>query len=193
MDPQVRLNPEAPAPFLAMARAYQLGDREMAEKYARQFVRYLNNVIFQVKDLTQIIGQAMIQEGIIDEEDWVGAEQYLDRELSSARATSGSMAKATHEEALRRITPDPKGEVEVYYFFSLSCSWCRQMGPDIERLWLVNKKDRKVKFVSLSTAAMPTEWATAYKQYTGMTMPMFEGTAIAKRLWWSPQIIKKRT
>jgi hypothetical protein len=46
----------------------------------------------------------------------------------------------------------------------------------------VNKKDRKVKFVSLSTAAMPTEWATAYKQYTGMTMPMFEGTAIAKRL-----------
>jgi hypothetical protein len=180
LDPKVRINPEAPGPFIAMANAYQQGDRDTAKLYARQFVRYLNNVIFQVKDLTQIIGEAMIQEGTISEEDWVGAEQFLDREMASAREENGSLIKATHEEAMKRIKADPQNEVEVYYFFTLSCSWCRKMGADVERLWRATKGDKRVRMVALSLQSMPKALAASYKKHTGMTLPVMEGAKVAK-------------
>lgn len=179
-DPRVRINPEAPGPFIGMATAYQDGDMDTARKYADQYVRYQMNLVFQVRDLTQMIGQAMVRQGLLDEEDWVGGEQYLDWEMAKASTESGATIKATHEEAMKRIKPDSKGQAEIYFFFTLDCSWCRKMAPDIERLWRVTKGDSNLKMVALTMGPQPEEWIKSYREYTGLTAPIFEGADVAK-------------
>ncbi len=179
-DPRVRINPEAPGPFIAMATAYQDGDRETAAKYADQFVRYQMNLMFEVRDMTQLIGEALVRQKVIDEEDWVGVGQYLDFEFASAREENSSILKPTHEEAMKRIKPDPKNEAEIYYFFTLNCSYCRKMAADVERLWRVTKGDKKLKMVALTMGPQPKEWIESYRKYTGMTLPILEGEKVAK-------------
>lgn len=190
-DPKVRINPEAPSSFVGMAEANQNGDQETAKAYARQFVRYLTNMMFQVRQITQLIGEAMVEEGTVDEEDWVGVEQYLDWELAKGREQTGSPLRATHEESLKRITADVNGEVEIYYFFTLNCGYCRKMAPDVERLWQVTKSDPKVRMVALTLGPVSKEWIDAYRDYTGMTMPILDGEKVAKtfRVGFVPALV----
>lgn len=176
----MRINPEAPGPFIGLAEAYFRGDGPVAKLYARQFVRYLTDMMFAVKDITSLIGEAMIEQGQIDDEEWVGVEQYLDYELTKARNANGSMLKATNEDALKRITPDPKGEIEIYYFFTLNSSFARKMAPDVERLWRIAKKDPRIKMVALTLGAQPKEFIESYRKYTGLTVPIFNGELVAK-------------
>lgn len=188
---KVRINPEAPGPFIAMADAYQKGDITNAKLYARQFVRYLSDLMFQVRAITQLIGEAMVAEGTIDEEDWVGVEQYLDYEMALARQETASPIKITHEEAMKRIAADPKGEAEIYYFFTLNCSWCRKMAPDVERLWRVAKSDPRLKMVALTLGPTEKEWIGTYRDYTGLTVPIFNGQELAKtfRVRFVPAVV----
>lgn len=177
---KVRINPEAPGPFIAMADAFQRGDDVEAKAYARQFVRYLVDLMFQVKAITNLIGEAMVEEGTIEEDSWVGVEQYLDVELAEARSAVNSQVRPTHEEALKRIKADVKGEAEIYYFFSLSSSYARKMAPDVERLWQIAKKDPSLKMVALSLSPESNEYVSAYRRYTGLTAPIMTGTELAK-------------
>lgn len=177
---RINVNPEAPAPFVGMADAYFKGDLDVAKLYAKQFVRYLSDLMFAVKDMTSLIGNAMIEEGSIDEESWVGVEQYLDYQMAQARIETASAVKPSHEDALRRIKADPNGEVEIYYFFTLNCRYCRQMAPDVERLWRLSKTDPKIKMVGLTLGTTAAEWISSYKSYTGLTLPIFNGEQVAK-------------
>jgi hypothetical protein len=176
----MRLNPEAPGPFIGLASSYFQGDMVTAKAYARQFVQYLSDLTFAVKDITRLIGEAMIEAQEIDEEQWAGVEQYLDYELATARQETGSPLKVTAEDALRRVKPDPKGEVEVYYFFTLNSQHARKMTPQIERLWQLSKTDPRIKFVALTLAEQPKEWIESYKSYTGLTAPVLNGELVAK-------------
>ena len=178
----MRINPEAPGPFIGLADAYFRGDQEVAKLYAKQFVTYLSDLMFSVKDITKLIGEAMIEQGSIEESDWVGVEQYLDYELAQARNATNSPIKPSHEEALRRVKADPKGEVEIYYFFTLNSSYARKMAPDIERLWQLSKKDSRIKMVALTLGPTPKEWLQSYRNYTGLSLPIFNGEAVAKQL-----------
>lgn len=177
---KMRINPEAPGPFVGLASSYFEGDMDTAKAYARQFVQYLTDLTFAVKDITRLIGEAMIEAKQIDEEDWNGVEQYLDYELAMARQETGSPLKVTAEDALKRIKPDPKGEVEVYYFFTLNSQHARKMAPQIERLWQLSKSDPRIKFVALTLGSQPKEWIESYRSYTGLTAPVMNGELVAK-------------
>ncbi len=179
-DVPLRFNKEAPSSFVAMARAHVDGDHETARAYARQFVRYQKNMLFEVRELTKLIGAALVEEGVIDEEEWDGVEQYLNWEFANSREESGAVLKATHEDALKRITADPNGKAEIYYFFTINSSWARTMAPDVERLWQVAKRDPNIKMVALSMGPLPTKWVESYRNYTGLTIPIFEGAEVAK-------------
>ena len=119
-----------------MISAKRNGDQSTAEAYAQQFVRYQQDLFFEVRDMVSLIGNALIKEKVIDDDDWVGAGQMIDYELAKTRLEIGATLKPTHEAAMKRITGDSNQEVEIFYFFSLDCSWCRYMASDIERLWL---------------------------------------------------------
>ncbi len=188
---KVRVNPEAPSSIISMKDAYERGDMVMARQYARQFVRLMQNYQFEVRLMTQLILQAWIDEKAIDDEEAVGVTQMIDIELAKTRQELGAVIKPTQEVAMRRIKPDPKNEVEIYYFFSMNCSWCRYMAPDVERLWRAVKDDPRVKMVGLTMGSFTEEWLKDYRDYTGLSAPVFDGTEVAQqfKLAFVPAIV----
>ena len=182
-DPQVRINPEAPGPFKAMAAAYQSGDVKLATRYADQYVRYMVNLMFQVRQLTQMIGEALVRNGVLEEDSWVGVEQYMMKEFADARKKEDASIKVTHDLALQRIKSDPKGQAEVLVFCTLSSVFCREMAPDIERLRIATKNDKNVKLKFLVVEPNPErDWLESFSEYTGLNLPIHDGREIAKKL-----------
>ena len=181
--PSVRVNPDAPSSIRAMISAKRSGDQDTAVAYAQQFVRYQQDFFFEVRDMVSLIGDALIKEKVIDEDKWVGAGQMIDYELAKTRLEIGATLKPTHEAAMKRIKADSKQEIEIYYFFSLDCSWCRYMAPDLERLWRIAKKDKRIKMAALTMGENTKEWLDEYRNYSEWTMPVLPGDDLAKQ--WS--------
>ena len=179
--PSVRVNPDAPSSIRAMISAKRNGDQSTAEAYAQQFVRYQQDLFFEVRDMVSLIGNALIKEKVIDDDDWVGAGQMIDYELAKTRLEIGATLKPTHEAAMKRITGDSNQEVEIFYFFSLDCSWCRYMASDIERLWRIAKKDKRIKMAALTMGESTNEWLDEYKSYSEWSMPVLPGDELAKQ------------
>jgi thiol-disulfide isomerase/thioredoxin len=189
--PRIRINPDAPSPFIGMAMAHMEGDNETAAKYADQWVRYQQNFIFEVRELTRLVGEALIRQKAISEDDWQGVSQYIDYETAMQRKSEGSIFKATHEQAMARIKPDPNNEAGVYFFFHMNCGNCRLMAPDVERLYRAFQKDQKVRMVALTLGPTPATFVSDYRKHTGLTMPIFDGEKVAKQfgVGFSPAIV----
>lgn len=190
-DPKVRVNPEAPGPFVAMMEAYQSGDQALASSYANQLVRYYVNIMFQLRDVTQLVGQAMIKQGLIDEEDWGGVEQYLDIMAVKAKSDNNFPLKITHDEAMSRVKADPKAEAHVYFFMNLSNANCREMATSVERLARSMKGDSRVKMTAIILGQHSRQMLREYRNYTGLSIPMLPLEDIAKafRVRFVPTII----
>lgn len=170
----------APISFQCLTKAVLDKNHPLAEQCADEFVNYMVTLMFNVRQITHFINGALLRRGLIDEE----AAQYVDdwvaKGMAEAGDSSGSIIKATHDEVLRRVDSDPKQEVEIYYFFTLSCSYCRYMSGDIERMWLVAKNDPKIKMIGLTVDPTPKDWLESYRKYTGITMPILDGSGYAK-------------
>ncbi|HMO19287.1 MAG TPA: hypothetical protein PKA63_05950 [Oligoflexia bacterium] len=178
--PQVAINPEAPSSIISMIESNRRGDKVTAKAYAQQFVRVLQNYFFEVRQISSLIGDALIEEKVIEEEDWLGAEQAIDIELARTRLEKGVTIKPTNDVAMKRIVPDPKKEVQIFFIFSRSCSYCRFMAPDVERLNRVLSGDKRVKLTGLVVGGGDELWLNEFKAYTGLSIPVFEGTEFAK-------------
>lgn len=172
----------APESFKQLIRNQELKDFSAAERAADRFVEHMNNLAFMVRDTTRMIIAAKIRSGELDEEDARGVEQLLDWEMALARRNASSPFSPSHQQALKRITPDPKGQVDVYFFFSLNCRYCRDMGPDLERLHRAFAKDKNVKVSALVLGNPPKVWVDSFKDYTGLTVPVLNGEEAAKKL-----------
>jgi len=191
-DVPVRLNPEAPGPLLGLHSSIISNDIPLAERYADQLVRYEQKVIFLARFAADLIGEAMVRQGLIDEEEYIGAWQLRDYTDAKARELANSPIRPTHEEAMRRIVPDSENRAHIYYFFTLNCSWCRFMAPDVERLYLATKNDPNVRIVALTLGATPEDWVEEYRAYTGIKeTPIMEGADYAKgfRVAFVPAIV----
>ena len=179
-DYPVRLNEEAPAPFIKMVKADREKKYAEAEAHADQFVRYLANTMFEVRKYTKYIGRALIRNGFIKEDDWDGVEQLIDWHFAKAREENYAAIRATHDQAMKNVTPDPNNQAEIYYFFTLNSQWSRRMAPDVERMWQVAKRDPRISMVALTLGPQPKDWIESYRHYTGLTVPIKEGQEVAK-------------
>lgn len=176
-----RVDENAPEEFRDIVRGVRTQDMLAAADAADNFVDYMINLMFEVRQITELIGNALIKREAVSEEDMVGVGQYIDISFAEARESNYTTLKPTHKEAMKRITADPKHEAEIYYFFTLSCSYCRYMASDIERLWRVVQGDKKkLKMVALTLAKEEQSWIDSYREYTGMTLPIEEGSEVAK-------------
>ncbi len=180
--PQVAVNPNAPSSIISMIESSRRGDGVTAKGYAKQFVRMLQNYFFEVRQISSLIGEALIEEKVIKDDDWVGAAQAMDIEFAKTRLEKGIAIKPTHDVAMKRIIPDPKSELEVFFMFSRSCSYCRLMAPDVERLYRVFKDDSRVKFTGLVIGETDQLWLKEFRNYTGLSMEVFDGTELSKQV-----------
>ncbi len=175
-----RVDRNATEPFLNMVKENRTGNTKEAKRQAGLFVDYMLDLIFEVRTYTQMIGEQLVKKQVIEEEEWDGVEQFIDWTFAQGRNSSGAVLKATHDSAMRRITPDAKAEVEIYYFFTLNSKWSRLMAADIERLWRSVKRDPRVKMVALTLGPVPQAWIDSYRDYTGLTLPIQNGEEVAK-------------
>lgn len=179
--PSVRVNPEAPSSIRAMISAKRAGDNSLAEAYADQFVRYQQSYFFEVQQMVSLIGEALVRQKVINEEDWDGVGQMIDYEMAKTRYEKGEVIKPTHDAAMKQIEADVNQKAEIYYFFNLNCSWCRYMAPDIERLWRLSRRDKNISMNVLTVGSGSMDWLSEYKSYNGWTMPVMNGSALAKK------------
>lgn len=179
-DIRVKAIAEAPLSMKGLVDCQQHKDYRCAELYADRFVKYMVNLMTAVREITHLIGEAYVRLGQLDEEDWVGAEQLLDMQMAEVSKNDPLAFKLTHELALEQIKPDPTQKAEIFVFCSLSNRYCREMSPDIERLWQVAKADPRLKMVMVTLKRYPDPWIKSYRQYTGLSVPIREGANIAK-------------
>ena len=158
------------------------GIRLQQRPMRRQFVRTLQNYYFEVRQYTSLIGDALVEEDVIKDEELVGVAQSIDIELAKTRLEKGILVKPTHDVAMTRIISDPKKEVEVYYFFSRTCGYCRLMSTDVERINRVFEGDKRIKLTGLVVGASDEAWLKEFRDYTGLSIPVFDGTEFSKHL-----------
>lgn len=179
--PSIRVNPEAPSSIRALISAKRTGDTGLAKAYADQFVRYQQNYFFEVQEIVDLIGEALVRQSVINEEEWVGVGQAIDFEMAKTRYELGSIIKPTHEVAMKQVVADSNNKAEIYYFFGLSCSWCRYMAPDVERMWRLSQQDPNINMHVFTISSSSVDWLNEYKKYNEWTMPVYDGTEIAKQ------------
>lgn len=179
-DPRLRVNREAPPEFVGMIDAGESGDQATAKAYARAFVRYNVNLMFKLREYTRLIGEALIDEQVIEEDDWEGVEQYIDIKMAETRDETGALLKPKHEHALAQVKPTTDGKVEVFWFFSPGSYYSREMAPDVERLWHVAKSDPKIKLVALSIEEVSVERLRAFQEHVELSAPMYNGDEVKK-------------
>ena len=178
----LRIEPTAPSSIRDGITALVSGDRETAQAYAKQWTRQMTDMMFTVREWSNLVVKSLYDEGKIDEEEYYRAPEMVDQAMAQARDEMGSVFSPTHKDAMRRIKADPKGEVEVLYFFSLNCKFCRTMAPDVERLHQSLKNDPRVRLTAVTLGRTPDAWLDSYRKYTGLTVPMAQGEKLARQL-----------
>lgn len=189
-----RVDGNAPDEFKDLVVNFRSGDSEGAERSAESFVGYLSNLMYEVRSLTSLIANAMVKQGVVENEEIIGFEQFMDMEFAKAREAEGSAIKPTHEESMKRIKPDSNGRAEVYYFFTLSSKFAREMSSDIERLALLMQKDPNVQIRAMAVGVDEKQmsWLKEFTQYTGLkSIPIQDGTEAAKafRIGFVPALV----
>ncbi|MDD2941434.1 MAG: hypothetical protein PHC51_00565 [bacterium] len=179
---RTKVEADAPKSFINLHRHYQAGEIDLARESASQYVEYWVNLLFDTKQISGLILEAMIANGMIDEEQAQGAVQFQDWMSASGREKSGERIRATHDLSLKRIVPDTEAKAEVYYFFALNCQYCRDMAPDVERLRRALEQDKRVSVQALAVGNPPREWVEQFKDYADWRLPVYNGDTIAKDL-----------
>jgi hypothetical protein len=180
--PQVKADSTAPGSFQSIVTALDEGNEAAAKDATSRFVDYLSELLFKVNAITRLIGQEKVRRKEMSEEELEGALDVFAHGMAAARETQGFPARISYDTAMKHIETDPKGEANVYYFFTLNCSNCRKMAPDVERLWRATLPDQKVRMAVLTLGNQPRSWIDSYMRYTGMRMPILNGEKIAKKL-----------
>ncbi len=170
---------DAPAPFRAMMASLELGDTELAQKYAKQYVKYLKGVQTKTDEVMALVNKAMSAEGMIQK------QELLDDEAPAVVEQGFDEEKARDDVqvALKDTVPqDPFGEVDVYFFFKMDDENSRLVLPEIAAFYAVIKDDPKIKFVALSLDNASREDLQEYKDTLGITFPIRGGIKLAKKL-----------
>lgn len=179
---RTKVEADAPKSFINLHRHYQAGEMDLARESAGQYVEYWVNLLFDTKQISGMILEAMMAKGLINEEQAQGAVQFQDWMSASERDKRGDKIRATHDLSLKRIVPDTEAKAEVYYFFALNCQYCRDMAPDVERLRRALEKDKRVSVQALAVGNPPRDWVEQFKDYAGWQLPVYNGDKIAQDL-----------
>lgn len=226
IETPVQAQENAPVPFKGMMAALQVGDKELAYRYARQYIRYVNRVQDRASTALNLQRLAKEREGYTPpgsnienpehgllEKDIAGSEEQETEKARIASLDAGTLKLL--EEASRAegtnfglngfappidqseqkaelkniqkahgssIPVDPKGEVDVLFFFNPVDTESRQMAAEFERTYLNLKNNSKIRFVGLFTNGALADGGQNFRMSTNVTFPMRSGIDLAERL-----------
>lgn len=223
----------APAPFKGLTAAIELGDDELAARYARRYARYLRDLKERGMDSVAYIGAALEEEGMLGPKSWVdnpqfgkqrelmkGTEQQseLERETSrianldpktremleraqqaeemESNPAAGSVAKQAaapqlSEEAQRaqirqallgKVPVDPRGEIDIFFFFRPYDRVSLETVPEIEALYRAVATQPGVNFKASPFETMTADEVNAFRSQTNTTFPIKNGQRLVRDL-----------
>lgn len=171
---------DAPKPFQGLQAALELGDEELALKYARKYVRYMHDIQARGKEVSTYLRKANVAEKIsdYDEEGDVtkeevdayeehveeqvrlhGPDVLLDTNESKLFHDLQSSDRLAQEQAQQdldalvktgKVPVDSSGRVDVYYFFDLSDENSLQMGKEIQRLFRSSESNPNLNLIGFT-------------------------------------------
>ena len=222
----VQAQENAPVPFKGMMAALQVGDKDLAYRYARQYMRYVNRVQDRATTALNLQRLAKEREGYVApgsnldnpehlllEKDFAGSEeqeaerariasldpatQQLLQDASRAEGTNlglnGFAQPITQSEQHAELANiqkahgsempvDPKGEVDVLFFFNPIDRESKEMAREFERAYQNLKGSSKIRFVGLFTNGALADGGQNFRSTTKVTFPMRSGIDLAERL-----------
>lgn len=198
------MNPveSAPTPFKGLMAAMDSGNEDLAFQYARQYVRHIKNVQNRSRMINNFTDIALEREGMkpaqtgsknpyryLLEKDYEKSELTEDpqvKELDSraqAILRKAEVAEAHDvEEGTSKIPVDPKGEIEILFFFKPGDPDAAKMAQTIEALYGATKKNPKVTLKGFSVVPTTAGLVEMFHTVTKTTFPIQEGKTAAERL-----------
>ncbi len=190
---------DAPAPFKGMQAALEAGEKELAYEYAQQWVRYMGDIQERNKDIMKLFSHGMRKEGLATQGDWTHSPMFLDpflmeidekdeakrsEERIDVQRSGFSPNRSIREELKGRgIIADPKGEVDIFYFFDPKIKESLEMGKDLNRLYKLYENNPRVNVIGMSTADISAEQAEAIRKKMSFDFPVNRrGELLAKSL-----------
>jgi len=177
---------DAPGPFRAMMASLEMGDAELAQKYAQQYVKYLKSVQTRTDSVMALVNKAMTSEGMLKKENVENDDSIDIAKLSEAQNTENfdeEKARKDIRSALKGTVPqDPFGEVDIYFFFQMDDENSRLMLPEIRTFYESIKDNSKIKFIALSLDNASREDIKEYSDTFDIKFPIRGGMTLAKKL-----------
>lgn len=213
----------APLPFKGMQAALEVGDDQLAFRYAKQWVRHMQNVQTRIDKLTAFTDLAREKMGMTEQAS-PSAEQYrylvegnlgkagksadMDALLAGADPKMLDMIeKAKAEEAAKlpemntgtqlvmddpsreerearaylrkgieqRIQPDPKGKVDIYFFFKPEDPSAAAMVPVLNALFRQSKSDSRLHVVGMVMSKISSAKLVDFADQSKVQFPMIPG------------------
>ncbi len=175
---------DAPLPFKGMMAALEVDNKDLAQKYARQYVRYLKRVQNKTDKVMAVVNEAMGNEGMIPKEQ-LNLQENLPEPSDPKIAEEQSEDKLREEvrAAVRHKVPqDPFGEVDIYFFFKMDEEGSKLMVPEIQSFYDKVEGDSKVRFMALSLDAPSAEDIKEYTDTFKIKYPVKSGKILATKL-----------
>jgi hypothetical protein len=97
----------------------------------------------------------------------------LDEEEERARA---------RQELKGRVPVDPKGQVDVYFFFNPKDKVAMGIAQDIENIYQNSLNDEKIEFIGMTIKQFHATKTKVFKDLTNVTFPILGGSALAEQL-----------
>lgn len=206
-EPALTPEDNAPTPFKAMGAALDSGNDELAFQYAKQYVRYIAGTTKRVTTIDQLTDLAFEREGIrpaqnknnpyqrLLNKDLEAAEEGDDDSLaveaSGGRDSklSALIRKAAESEGVdltkgRSSVPvDPRGEVQVLFFFNPSDAQAAQIAQHVEKARMRFQRDLNVKVTGYAVAPTSQPNLAAFSKGVGISFPLLQrGVSVATAL-----------
>jgi hypothetical protein len=171
---------DAPLPFRGMMAALEVDNRELAQKYAKQYVKYLKKVQNKTDKVMAVVNQAMGEEGMISANELDSLDDS--EEPKDLEQDEGKLRQEVKDAVKERVPQDPFGEVDVYFFFKMDDEGSKLMIPEIESFYSSVKDDSKVRFIALSLDNPTKEDIQEFTETYKIKFPVKSGMALAKKL-----------
>lgn len=223
----------APVPFRAMIEALDKGDKELAFKYAVQYVRYRRQLEQVTNQAVSLVGQGYVREGVLPENSWASSPEHqenfylrnldigedklktepapptvsklslkaqeiikrskeakfnlVDQEVEKIDTETLKVDEKTEKEQAKKelkgkVPVDPKGQIDIYFFFDPQDKVAMGLAKDIEKIYEMSQKDKKLEFVGLTIDKINISEIEYFNAMTQTKIPFISGSNLAEQM-----------
>jgi hypothetical protein len=194
---------DAPPEFMGIAAAMNAGDKDLAFKYARAFVRRLRKQRDFVATVTQVQDLASRAEGFLPpreseskplspvEEEYIDAyragmaeriaAEKMSPEVLAMLDEANQVEKSTLDFDPHSVPVDSNGAVSVLFFVSVNDDRTAEFARRAQKIMIQLVADKKIEFSVVTKESLPFAERMELGKRLGLSVPIINGTKLAQK------------